>query len=43
MSSFRIGVLIGSLSKESINRRLFTALQRVASTAGLDLHEIPIG
>lgn len=41
-TTFRVGVLIGSLSKNSINRTLFTALDAIAPTAGLELREIPI-
>lgn len=43
MTTYRLGVLIGSLSTESINRRLFTALQRLATPLGLELREIAIG
>ncbi|PRI10006.1 NADPH-dependent FMN reductase [Leucobacter massiliensis] len=43
MTTYHVGVLIGSLSKQSINRKLFTALQRLAPSAGLSLTEIPIG
>jgi chromate reductase len=41
--TYNVGVLIGSLSKDSINRRLFVALQRLAPEADLRLSEIPIG
>lgn len=42
MASFTVGYLIGSLSKESINRRLARALVRLAPN-GLRMDEIPIG
>jgi chromate reductase, NAD(P)H dehydrogenase (quinone) len=41
--NYNVGVLVGSLSKDSINRRLFVALQRLAPEAGLQLTEIAIG
>lgn len=43
MSTYRVGVLVGSLSKDSINRRLFVALQRLSPGTDLELVEIPIG
>lgn len=39
--SYKVGVFIGSLSRESINRRLARALERLAPEA-LELIEIPI-
>ena len=42
MTDYRVGVLIGSLSSASINRRLATALAKLAPQAGLELVEIPI-
>lgn len=42
MSTYSVGVLVGSLSKESINRRLLNALARLAPDASLKLDEIPI-
>lgn len=41
MASFTVGYLIGSLSKESINRRLARALERLGPE-GLAMEEIPI-
>lgn len=43
MTTYRVGVLIGSLSARSVNRTLFTALQRLSPAAELTLAEIPIG
>ncbi|MFV0405470.1 MAG: NADPH-dependent FMN reductase [Propioniciclava sp.] len=43
MTSYNVGVLIGSLSQESINRRLFMVLSLLAPAADLSLQEIPIG
>lgn len=40
--AFKVGVFVGSLSKESINRRLARGLKKVASK-NMDLVEIPIG
>lgn len=42
MTTYSVGVLVGSLSKESINRRLFNALVRLAPDACLELNEIAI-
>ncbi len=42
MSTFSVGYLIGSLAKSSINRKLATALTRLAPS-GLTMQEIPIG
>lgn len=42
MHTFKVGVLIGSLAKASINRQLANALSKLAPDAGLDLQEIPI-
>jgi len=39
---YRVGVIVGSLSRESINRRLATALQRLAPPE-LEFFEIPYG
>jgi chromate reductase len=41
MTTFKVGYLIGSLAKESINRKLATALTRVAPPE-LALTEVPI-
>ena len=41
MSTFSVGYLVGSLAKNSINRKLATALTRLAPT-GLTMREIPI-
>ena len=40
--SQKIGYIVGSLSKESINRRLAKALARLAPE-GVELVDIPIG
>ena len=40
MDRFRIGIIVGSLSSTSINRRLATALQKLAPES-LDFREIP--
>src|SRR5246127_4679717 len=42
MSDYRVGYIVGSLSTESINRRLARALIRLAPT-NLEFVEIPIG
>lgn len=42
MTTFNVGILIGSLSSESINRKLSTALTALAPSADLELTEIPI-
>src|ERR1700733_1774274 len=42
MSDYRVGYIVGSLSAESINRRLARALIRLAPT-NLEFVEIPIG
>ncbi len=42
MSKYRVGCLVGSLAKASINRKLATALAKLAPPE-LELHEIPIG
>lgn len=42
MASYTVGYLVGSLAKESLNRRLAGALARLAPP-GLALREIPIG
>jgi len=42
MQTYKVGVLIGSLAKASINRQLANALTKLAPDAGLDLQEIPI-
>ena len=42
MHTYKVGVLIGSLAKASINRQLANALTKLAPDAGLDLQEIPI-
>jgi len=41
MSTFSVGYLVGSLAKNSINRKLATALTRLAPS-GLTMREIPI-
>jgi chromate reductase len=41
MTQFRVGYFVGSLAKNSINRKLATALVRLAPS-GLDMREIPI-
>lgn len=41
MASFKVGYLVGSLAKESLNRRLALALARLAP-AELKMREIPI-
>lgn len=40
--TYQVGVMVGSLSKDSINRKLFQALVRLAPKS-LKLIEIPIG
>lgn len=42
MTTYNVGFLIGSISSTSINRRLSTALVKLAPQAGLALTEIPI-
>ncbi|MBL5975090.1 MAG: NAD(P)H-dependent oxidoreductase [Candidatus Leucobacter sulfamidivorax] len=42
MTVYNVGVLVGSLSEKSINRKLFRALSRLAPAAELSLTEIPI-
>jgi chromate reductase len=42
MPNYRVGYFVGSLAKNSINRKLATALTRLAP-AELTMHEIPIG
>lgn len=42
MTTYNIGVLIGSISSTSINRRLATALMQLAPQVDLSLTEIPI-
>lgn len=42
MSTFTVGYFVGSLARASINRKLATALVRLAPS-GLQLREIPIG
>ncbi|GAA3658999.1 NADPH-dependent FMN reductase [Microbacterium marinilacus] len=42
MTTYNVGVLVGSLSQKSINRNLFRALSRLAPAADLTLTEIPI-
>ena len=41
MASYKVGYIVGSLAKASINRKLSKALVRLAP-AGLELTEIPI-
>lgn len=42
MTNFKVGYFIGSLARESINRKLAKALVRLAA-AELDMREIPFG
>lgn len=42
MSQFNVGFMVGSISSTSINRRLASALARLAPEAGLTFTEIPI-
>ena len=42
MHTYKVGYLVGSLAKESINRKLATALARMGTSEGLELVEIPI-
>jgi chromate reductase len=42
MTTYTVGFLVGSLARESINRKLAQALARLAPASGLDLREIPI-
>jgi chromate reductase len=42
MANFKVGYLVGSLAKASINRRLALALAKLGPEHGLDLVEIPI-
>jgi chromate reductase len=42
MNQFRVGYLVGSLAKASINRKLARALERLAPSE-LELREIPFG
>lgn len=42
MTVYNVGVLVGSMSEKSINRKLFRALSRLAPAANLSLTEIPI-
>ena len=42
MSTFSVGYFVGSLARESINRKLANALVRLAPP-GLEMREIPIG
>jgi chromate reductase len=42
MSAFTVGYFVGSLAKNSINRKLSVALTRLAPS-GLTMREIPIG
>ena len=41
MAAYKVGYIVGSLAKASINRKLSKALVRLAP-AGLELTEIPI-
>ncbi len=41
-TTYSVGYLVGSLSSTSINRRLATALKRLAASHNLELVEIPI-
>ncbi len=42
MATYKVGYLVGSLAKGSINRLLAQALAKMAPEAGLSLQEIPI-
>lgn len=42
MTTYKIGVIVGSISSTSINRRLANALTKLAPQADLELSEIPI-
>jgi chromate reductase len=42
MATFKVGYLVGSLAKASINRRLARALAKLGPEVGLELVEIPI-
>jgi chromate reductase, NAD(P)H dehydrogenase (quinone) len=42
MATFKVGYLVGSLAKASINRRLALALAKLGPEHGLELVEIPI-
>lgn len=42
MTVYNVGVLVGSMSEKSINRKLYRALSRLAPAADLQLSEIPI-
>lgn len=42
MTTYNVGLIIGSIATESINRRLANALVRLAPQADLNLTEIPI-
>lgn len=42
MTVYNVGVLVGSMSEKSINRRLYRALSRLAPAVELNLTEIPI-
>ena len=42
MTTYKVGTLIGSLAKASINRQLANALAKLAPDVGLELAEIPI-
>ncbi|MBO1752503.1 NAD(P)H-dependent oxidoreductase [Actinotalea sp. BY-33] len=43
MTTYDVGVIVGSISSTSINRRLARALTALAPQAGLRLTDIPIG
>jgi chromate reductase len=42
MATYKVGYLIGSLAKASINRQLAHALAKLAPEVGLEMQEIPI-
>jgi chromate reductase len=42
MTSYKVGYLVGSLARGSINRQLALALAKLAPDAGLEMVEIPI-
>lgn len=43
MTVYTVGVIVGSVSEPSLNRRLADALERLAPDAGLVFRDIPVG
>ncbi|RLK46623.1 NADPH-dependent FMN reductase [Microbacterium telephonicum] len=43
MATYTVGLIVGSASEPSLNRRYADALARFGEEAGLDFHDIPIG